>query len=100
MRTIKKIKFDGSEKAKIRDYVLQHVGEGENFLELYGNGECYKLAKSMGINVLSIDDGRDFNNKKQLEKIMKGKQTVHISSPMCLNVAVAGSIIMYDRLNK
>ena len=33
------------------------------------------------------------------KKIMKDKEVVHISSPMCLNVAVAGSIVMYDRLN-
>ncbi len=25
---------------------------------------------------------------------------IHIKSPMCLNVAVAGSIIMYDRISK
>jgi tRNA G18 (ribose-2'-O)-methylase SpoU len=28
------------------------------------------------------------------------QEIIHINSPMCLNVAVAGSIIMYDRLNK
>ena len=32
--------------------------------------------------------------------ILKGKQVVHISTPMCLNVAVAGSIIMFDKFNK
>lgn len=31
------------------------------------------------------------------EKIMKNKSVVHIESESCLNVAVAGSIIMYDR---
>lgn len=31
------------------------------------------------------------------EEIMKGHQKVFIDTPMCLNVAVAGSIIMYDR---
>lgn len=30
-------------------------------------------------------------------KMMEGKQVVHINTPMCLNVAVAGSIVMYDR---
>jgi len=34
------------------------------------------------------------------EKIMFGNQVVYISTPMCLNVAVAGSIIMFDRQNK
>ena len=34
-------------------------------------------------------------------KILKKCQAVvHISTPMCLNVAVAGSIIMFDRQNK
>jgi len=31
---------------------------------------------------------------------MEGKNVVHISTPMCLNVAVAGSIVMFDRINK
>lgn len=31
------------------------------------------------------------------EKLMKGYQKIHIETPMCLNVAVAGSIVMYDR---
>lgn len=31
------------------------------------------------------------------EKIMKGHSIVYIDTPYCLNVAVAGSIIMYDR---
>lgn len=34
------------------------------------------------------------------DKICKGKEVVHISTPMCVNVAVAGSIVMYDRLSK
>lgn len=83
--TIKDIKFDGSEKAKIRDYVLQHAGQGKNFLELYGNGENYRLAKSIGINILSIDDGRDFDNKARLKKEMNGKDKMLISlKDLCL----------------
>lgn len=31
------------------------------------------------------------------EEMMVGHQKVFIDTPMCLNVAVAGSIIMYDR---
>lgn len=31
------------------------------------------------------------------EDLMKGHRKVFIDTPMCLNVAVAGSIIMYDR---
>lgn len=31
------------------------------------------------------------------EDLMRGYQKVQIESPMCLNVAVAGSIVMYDR---
>lgn len=34
------------------------------------------------------------------EELMRGHQKVHIDTPMCLNVAVAGSIILYDRKNK
>lgn len=34
------------------------------------------------------------------EQIMKGHQKVFIGTPMCLNVAVAGSIVMYDRAIK
>ncbi|GAH53934.1 unnamed protein product [marine sediment metagenome] len=35
------------------------------------------------------------------KKIQKKCQSIiHISTPMCLNVAVAGSIIMFDRFNK
>ncbi len=31
------------------------------------------------------------------EKYMEGTQRVFIDTPMCINVAVAGSIVMYDR---
>ena len=31
------------------------------------------------------------------EKYMEGNQRVFINTPMCINVAVAGSIVMYDR---
>jgi len=31
------------------------------------------------------------------EELMQGYQKVFIETPMCLNVAVAGSIVMYDR---
>lgn len=34
------------------------------------------------------------------EDMMQGYQKVHIETPMCLNVAVAGSIVMYDRQTK
>jgi len=34
------------------------------------------------------------------EELMRGHRKVEIESPMCLNVAVAGSIIMYDRKTK
>ena len=33
------------------------------------------------------------------EKFMKEHKKVFINTPMCLNVAVAGSIVMYDRTN-
>jgi tRNA(Leu) C34 or U34 (ribose-2'-O)-methylase TrmL len=34
------------------------------------------------------------------EAMMIGYQKVFIDTPICLNVAVAGSIIMYDRKSK
>ena len=34
------------------------------------------------------------------ENIMQGYQKIFIDTPMCLNVAVAGSIVMFDRNNK
>lgn len=33
-------------------------------------------------------------------RLMLGRRTVFIDTPMCLNVAVAGSIVMYDRQTK
>lgn len=33
-------------------------------------------------------------------ELMRGHRAVEIDTPMCLNVAVAGSIIMFDRQNK
>lgn len=33
-------------------------------------------------------------------ELMRGHRKVEIDTPMCLNVAVAGSIIMFDRQNK
>lgn len=34
------------------------------------------------------------------DELMQGHRVVHIDTPMCLNVAVAGSIIMFDRQTK
>lgn len=34
------------------------------------------------------------------EEVMRGYRKVQIESPMCLNVAVAGSIVLYDRNSK
>ena len=34
------------------------------------------------------------------ENIMRGHQKIFIDTPMCLNVAIAGSIVLYDRTNK
>ncbi len=34
------------------------------------------------------------------EDLMKGHQKVYIDTPLCLNVATAGSIVMYDRQTK
>ncbi len=61
------------------------------------------------------DDSKDlkeFNHPKQAiyilgaedygvpKELMFGHRKVEIDSPMCLNVAVAGSIVMYDRKTK
>ena len=57
-------------------------------------------------------DLKDFSHPKQAvyilgaedhgipKELMRGHRKVEIESPMCLNVAVAGSIIMFDRKNK
>lgn len=34
------------------------------------------------------------------EKLMEGHQKIFIDTPMCLNVAVAGSIVMFDQFTK
>lgn len=47
------------------------------------------------IYLLGAEDGGLPNNVQDL-----CQDIVQIESPMCLNVAVAGSIIMYDRINK
>lgn len=77
--TIREIRFNGSEKAKIRDFILDHAQKGKAFLDLYGNGECYRLAKNLGINILSIDDGRDFKNGQKLKIQLKGKDKMFIN---------------------
>src|ERR1035437_1807060 len=76
---INHISYTNCEKAKIRDYILKHAGQGKAYLELYGNGESYSIAKRMGINVLSIDDGRQENNEIRLKKELKGKGKMFIS---------------------
>lgn len=55
---------------------------------------------------------KDFSHPKQAlyilgaedhgipEELMRGHRKVEIETPMCLNVAVAGSIVMYDRKTK
>ncbi len=47
------------------------------------------------IYLLGAEDGGLPNNIQEM-----CQSIIHINSPMCLNVAVAGSIIMYDRLMK
>ena len=76
---INHISYNNSEKAKIRDYILNHAGQGKAYLELYGNGESYSIAKKKGINVLSIDDGRQEHNQRRLKKELKGKGRMFIS---------------------
>lgn len=80
MKTTKKdIKFNGKEKGEIREMILNHAQKGNSFLDLYGNGENYKLAKKRNINILSIDDARDFKNEKKLKIELKGKDKMFIS---------------------
>jgi len=68
------------------------------------------------VGIEQADNSIDLNNFSHPEKaiyllgaednglpkeiIGKCQGIVHISSPMCLNVAVAGSIVMYDRSSK
>lgn len=64
--------------------------------------EITKEAKSL-VNVNHYD--RTFyvlgaEDKGLPASFMKGKSVIQIPTKVCLNVAVAGSIIMYDRISK
>jgi hypothetical protein len=79
MTTIKDIEFNGLKKKEIRDYILKYAKQAKSFLDLYGNGEMYRIAKKNRVNILSIDDGRDFNNGDKLKKELVGKDKMFIS---------------------
>ena len=80
MKTTRKdILFSGKEKAEIRERILAHAQKGKSFLDLYGNGENYRLMKERGIKGISVDDGRDFKNEEKLKIDLKGEDKMLIS---------------------
>jgi hypothetical protein len=79
MRNKKDIKFNGKEKNTIRNIILTHAKKAKKMLDLYGNGEFFNLAIKHKINILSIDDGRDFKNYETLKKEMTGPNKKIIS---------------------
>lgn len=64
----KDISFNCIEKQKVRNKIIEYSKKCNSILDLYGNGEFYKLAKKNKLNITSIDDGRDFNNIEILKK--------------------------------
>jgi hypothetical protein len=73
------IKFNGEAKCIVRHMIMHYAKKGKRMLDLYGNGESYKLAKEKKIPILSIDDGRDFKNYKKLKNDMNGEDMQFIS---------------------
>ncbi len=72
-----RIKFIGKEKDEIREMILNHAQKGNAFLDLYGSGQCYRLAKKRKINILSIDDGTIpelGNSTEQIQKELANKR--------------------------
>lgn len=78
-KNIKDISFNSDDKKEIREEIMKHAGDGTSYLEFYGNGESYKLARKKKIKTLSIDDGRDLDNKILLQNQLRGKNKKLIS---------------------
>jgi len=103
----KRYKKQASDTTKTyRNIPLFHYKDWEDFME--------HKPKDAQIVCIEQTDGatllEDFSHPKQAvyvlgaedygisEEMMRGHQKLEITSPMCLNVAVAGSIVMYHRV--
>lgn len=81
----------------------------------YADFEDFKNHLPRGCNIVFVEQTEGAKNLKDTshpeaaayilgaedegvpEEIMRGYQKIYINTPMCLNVAVAGSIVLYDR---
>ena len=72
MKTNKKVKirFDNQHKSIVRNMVLRYAKKTEDLGDFYGTGGMYDLVKRRApdVDILSIDTGHDFKNKKELKK--------------------------------
>lgn len=91
--------------------------KAEKHIPLYGYKDWQDFIEHLpsGCEIVCIeqaDGSRDLKNVIHPERavyvlgaedygippeLMRGHQKIYIDTPMCLNVAVAGSIVMYDR---
>jgi hypothetical protein len=95
--TIKDIKLQNPEKLAIRDYIAQYALKGKTFLEFYGTGDMYRYCKRLGVNILSIDDGRSFKNHEKLKKELRGKDKMFISlKDLCTKFKKRFDVIWLD----
>ena len=76
------IKFNGSEKEMVRNTVLKCAKKTKDLFDFYGgSGEMYHLAnKVKNLNITSIDDGRSFNNQKELTELFKNLKGTKLTS--------------------
>lgn len=74
-----KIEYKGKDKKEIRNFVINHAINAESYLDLFGDGESYRLAKRKKVNILSIDNGSNFKNKTKLKAKLTGKDKQFIS---------------------
>jgi len=84
----------------------------------YSSFDDFKAHLPRGCNTVFVEQAEGAKNLKEThhpeacayvlgaedygvpEEIMRGYQKVFIDTPMCLNVAVAGSIVLFDRQSK
>jgi tRNA(Leu) C34 or U34 (ribose-2'-O)-methylase TrmL len=84
----------------------------------YSSFEDFKAHLQRGCNIVFVEQAEGAKDLKEIthpeactyilgaedygvpEEIMRGYQKVFIDTPMCLNVAVAGSIVLFDRQSK
>lgn len=68
------IRFHNKTKIYIRNEIVNSMGRGEKLLDFYGTGQMYRFCKRMGVNILSIDNGKDFRNRVALKKEFKNSK--------------------------